>query len=737
MRATNSTKYAGLRISLSLLGVSFVAFFLAILSHAQVADQNGNSNTNSNSNSSANSNTNIPTSTLTWLAPSDRGTISGTFTLKSSTTDPTLQTVNFTYVLADGEIKLIAAGQQDTSGVWYFDWDTTALSDGDYELRAYPGDTTTVYSAITITIANGSSATPPSDVTPPPASPPSGIFPLPLPLPVPLPLPEPPTPTPEPVIIPPVLPPPPPPTEIIPTPVPLPLPLPLPIPETPPTPPVTPPPAVAQNIITWLSPKDGDIVFGLVHLNVTLSNFSDQTVTITKIDTNGSEVLIGTAVYESSSHSWRLDWDTLQETNGKYALRARVKDNAPEVIGDIRVDVENEAVPVNTNTNIAVNSPAPVPLIQVLPTDCQKLGITSLEECKKLVTSTAEQNKTVGVDETKLIIKTDVVPSVGKQLILPERTATPTPSATPSGTRPPPTVNQPSSGTNQPTSTQGNTVQPAAKPDLGEINKILPIELPKTVSTLVFPSIENEIVISDVTIYVPPVVIGLDSDGDGLTDDQEKRFGTDPTKSDTDGDGFSDYVEIQTGYNPLGPGYKPANLSPADQAIVNRATLEQPKFGGQTDSQHLTVASVTNVVTSPGTGQPQGIVFDGKTSPNATLLLFIYSPLPMVITVQADDNGDYKYILDQPLKDGVHQAYVTVTDKTGKIQSKSDPLSFFIKGAQAVSEDQFFRPDVNVTTSSETSINYYILGAIGLVVLASMFVIGVYWKKIKNISTNL
>ena len=69
----------------------------------------------------------------------------------------------------------------------------------------------------------------------------------------------------------------------------------------------------------------------------------------------------------------------------------------------------------------------------------------------------------------------------------------------------------------------------------------------------------------------------MDSDGDGLTDDEERALGTDPhnpdtdgdgigdgdevhiygtnpLKSDTDGDGFSDFQEIKKGYDPNGPG---------------------------------------------------------------------------------------------------------------------------------------------------------------------------------------
>ncbi|MBI4449730.1 hypothetical protein HY634_01610 [Candidatus Uhrbacteria bacterium] len=45
-----------------------------------------------------------------------------------------------------------------------------------------------------------------------------------------------------------------------------------------------------------------------------------------------------------------------------------------------------------------------------------------------------------------------------------------------------------------------------------------------------------------------------DVDSDGLTDELEARYGSDPRQSDTDGDGFSDGQEVEGGYSPTGPG---------------------------------------------------------------------------------------------------------------------------------------------------------------------------------------
>ena len=46
-----------------------------------------------------------------------------------------------------------------------------------------------------------------------------------------------------------------------------------------------------------------------------------------------------------------------------------------------------------------------------------------------------------------------------------------------------------------------------------------------------------------------------DTDGDGLTDFEElKEYGTDPATPDSDGDGYTDGEEVENGYNPLGEG---------------------------------------------------------------------------------------------------------------------------------------------------------------------------------------
>lgn len=59
--------------------------------------------------------------------------------------------------------------------------------------------------------------------------------------------------------------------------------------------------------------------------------------------------------------------------------------------------------------------------------------------------------------------------------------------------------------------------------------------------------------------------IFLDSDQDGLSDEEEKTMGTDPRNADSDKDGYSDGSEVKGGYDPLKP-------SPGDKLIPDPAT---------------------------------------------------------------------------------------------------------------------------------------------------------------------
>lgn len=55
-----------------------------------------------------------------------------------------------------------------------------------------------------------------------------------------------------------------------------------------------------------------------------------------------------------------------------------------------------------------------------------------------------------------------------------------------------------------------------------------------------------------------------DADQDGLSDEEEKVFGTNPFVRDTDGDSYADGIEVESGYDPLKPAPGDKLISPDD-----------------------------------------------------------------------------------------------------------------------------------------------------------------------------
>lgn len=85
----------------------------------------------------------------------------------------------------------------------------------------------------------------------------------------------------------------------------------------------------------------------------------------------------------------------------------------------------------------------------------------------------------------------------------------------------------------------------------------------------------------------------LDSDQDGLTDEEERVFGTDPLNADTDGDGYSDGAEVKSGYNPL-------QKAPGDKLTENESVVSRVagvETDGQKDNLTLEVAQKISELT--------------------------------------------------------------------------------------------------------------------------------------------
>lgn len=168
-----------------------------------------------------------------------------------------------------------------------------------------------------------------------------------------------------------------------------------------------------------------------------------------------------------------------------------------------------------------------------------------------------------------------------------------------------------------------------------------------------------------------------DTDQDGIPDfDEISFYKTDPEVADSDGDGFDDGIEILQGYNPV---------ESTSETIV---AYESPREVGVVREDILAVHSITTEA-FPATDEavaaenPVAII-TGKGLPNSFVTVYIFST-PVVATVRTDSDGGWIYRFDKELEEGTHQVYVGITDNTGKIVAKSNPL-FFVKEAEAYTQ---------------------------------------------------
>ena len=207
-----------------------------------------------------------------------------------------------------------------------------------------------------------------------------------------------------------------------------------------------------------------------------------------------------------------------------------------------------------------------------------------------------------------------------------------------------------------------------------------------------------------------PVAIVFDSNANGVPDDVEKRLAStvENVKS-------IDKATL-------------ASLSGVDQALITGKSLEQPKLGDVAVSTSLAVSSVETVKPTE-VGTVNNLRFQGKAQPGEVVTLFIYSVMPIVVTVKADSNGNWVYDLDKTLVDGTHEVYVAINDNQGKIVEASVPTPFFIAQAQAVSIDNFAQlgntaATAQPTTKSGNMVVFYVAGGIIFILfLVSAFLI--------------
>ncbi len=264
--------------------------------------------------------------------------------------------------------------------------------------------------------------------------------------------------------------------------------------------------------------------------------------------------------------------------------------------------------------------------------------------------------------------------------------------------------------------------------DIEELKKAVIEQLPK--------SIEKQEIIQSINAYLDEVSSKLqeltiknekilagrngddilkDSDMDGITDyDEFNLYQTNPFSADTDSDGYIDGAEITLGYNP--------NDSRSEAFM----TYESPKEVGIIREDILTIDSITTLTNDENSDVvvPHKAFITGKGLPNSFVTLYVFST-PIVVTVKTDAEGGWAYVFDKELEEGAHEVYVGITDNTGQIVAKSNPLSF-VKTAEAFTVTDTPRDAVEETvedTSLLSSNAMLLIASIAIVALGLILIL--------------
>lgn len=169
-----------------------------------------------------------------------------------------------------------------------------------------------------------------------------------------------------------------------------------------------------------------------------------------------------------------------------------------------------------------------------------------------------------------------------------------------------------------------------------------------------------------------------DTDNDGVSDyDETHIYFTNPQNAFTSGSSLTDGERILFGFN-------------AHSTSTERIAVESPEIAGMVTDAIFEVNKISKA--------KEKLKFEGRALPNSFVTLYIFST-PIVVTVKANEDGKWEYMLDAQLEDGEHTLYVASVNNAGKILAKSAKVPF-TKTAEAID----FTP-LEATVTAPTPLN--------------------------------
>ena len=212
---------------------------------------------------------------------------------------------------------------------------------------------------------------------------------------------------------------------------------------------------------------------------------------------------------------------------------------------------------------------------------------------------------------------------------------------------------------------------------------------------------------------------------------------------DTNKDGISDYDSVHV-YN-IDPvktspvsNYEGKVVNASEKIILGFDPTKKELVKVKTEEPTASLAPVVSTykVKEVKLSEKKEVVIKGESLPNSFVTIYIYST-PIMVTVKADENGEWQYTMDKEIENGNHTIYTATVNNAGNIIAKSPEFLFTktadaatLKDASALVVSPVVKPAL---LQGNTLIVF--LGAVLIIFGAMMILMGINYKK-KNEEMN-
>lgn len=208
-----------------------------------------------------------------------------------------------------------------------------------------------------------------------------------------------------------------------------------------------------------------------------------------------------------------------------------------------------------------------------------------------------------------------------------------------------------------------------------------------------------------------------DFDQDGLSNDEEKVYGTDSKIADTDGDGYSDGAEVRTGYDPLKP-------APGDKLIADH--VEDQKSASDT-----AIADMDKNITAEIAADISSVIKEGLSGKQD----FSIDELNMIVSEAIQEKTQETVKTDEQIKSEIQvkeQDYEKLPEEQRVEKEKADTLEY-LTGASYILANNF--PTAISSTSDVTNAGDDLVKQVG--VFANGFGNMAYFDTLENNADNI